>query len=116
VSDLCAAGWHVCASPDEVSAAGVDDCLSIDAVDRSYFYIAAVSGPGGRDCGVGLNNIFGCGNVSVGAGESCAPLNRFAGTPCAFDSAWNCGPDAVEEAANVTKASADRGGALCCRD
>ena len=116
--DLCARGWHICSDGAETLAATADTgCASSTlAGDPSLFFIASISGPGNLVCGAGANDLFGCGNVGAGTG-GCGPFNRSSQDLCsALPAPWNCGASGVLEAEMVTKAGAEVGGVLCCRD
>jgi hypothetical protein len=86
--------------------------------DPMLFFTQRQSGPGNAACGMGANDLFGCGNHGGAPnGNSCSPLDRFSGNQCATIGApWTCGNDGFAEASNVTKADSDVGGVLCCRD
>ncbi|MCH9684294.1 MAG: hypothetical protein K0V04_22865 [Deltaproteobacteria bacterium] len=116
IDDLCAAGWHVCASQSEVEAAGVVDC---DALPwGQQFFATAQSGNGKDSCAAtGTNDVFGCGDVGYSEIFSCAPLNRSAGNNCVnLPGAWECDGHPFDELQHITKTGSDFGGALCCRD
>ncbi len=135
VEDLCAIGFHVCATAGEVAARSVDGCAgAADAVDA--FFVTRVSGPGCAECATGAlagctgiscqsdcapngettNDLFGCGTRGVAPAASCTPLDHFSGDQCAnLGAPWSC-PGDVFEATSVVKSDATGGGALCCRD
>lgn len=118
-ADLCAAGWHVCASPGDVAlSSGSASCAgSVADALVPVFFATRQSGPGSGDCGAGANDIFGCGNLGAAPLASCAPLDRFSGDLCGtIGPPWSCGPDNVQEAVNVVKSAPQGGGVLCCRD
>ena len=116
--DLCDEGWHVCASVEELSAV-LSSCDLLTTSDA--FFIAAVSGPGGRACSDDgrTNDIFGCGTIGRDMVDeaSCGPLNRYDSGPCTpLASPWNCGASSSGmEASIVFKLGPERGGVLCCR-
>jgi hypothetical protein len=117
--DLCAAGWHVCASPADVTASsGGRGCAgSVSLASPPSFFATRQSGPGGAACGAGANDLFGCGNLGAVPAASCQPLDVFSGDLCAsIGPPWTCGLDGLAEAVNVSKAGPDGGGVLCCRD
>lgn len=116
IADLCAEGWHLCASRQEVAAAGLDDC-GAQAWDGQFF-ATSQSGEGSNTCNdTGTNDVFGCGDVGYGDVSGCAPLNRSTGNLCAnVPGAWACMEDAYDEVSHVVKPGPDAGGALCCRD
>jgi hypothetical protein len=135
VSDLCAVGFHVCASAAEVTARSVDGCAgAAEAV--SAFFLTRQSGPGCGECATGAtagcsglscgadcapnaettNDLFGCGTLGAVPVASCTPLDRFSGNACGNLSAeWSCPGDATE-ATSVVKTGTPGGGVLCCRD
>lgn len=116
-TDLCGAGWHVCLTPGQVAGAG-DTCAGATVEgDPAMFFAIRQSGPGAGDCGLGANDLFGCGNLGLAPAASCAPLDRFSNDLCAaLGAPWACGADGLNEANNVTKGGPEGGGVLCCRD
>ncbi len=138
VSDLCALGWHVCATPDEVGSRSPDGCDgSHDAPDAFFAMRTSGSGCGvcatgtatdcsatdcRRDCAqtsITVNDVFGCGTVGSTPDATCGPLDRFGNNLCdALPSPWACSDDGsgTHEAELVTKPGADHGGVLCCAD
>jgi hypothetical protein len=118
VADLCAAGWHVCATSAEVgarTAAGCNDA-TVDG-GAPLFFATGQSGAGVGGCTAGANDLFGCGNIGGTANGTCAPLTRFSNNLCSMLGApWSCGADGLHEADNVTKTATAGGGVLCCRD
>lgn len=119
VTDLCAAGWHVCASPGEVKAASADDTCAGVGATAGLFFVSRQSGAGAGACGAGANDLFGCGTLgsTVVDAATCAPLDHFSGDLCAnLGAPWACGADGTTEATAVTKSDATAGGVLCCRD
>jgi len=119
-ADLCAEGWHICESPEEVAASSPDGCTG--DIPPNTFFAAAVSGDGGDSCDAGgTNDLFGCGTIGRGADSSCAPLTRASGDQCGdLTGEWDCpgswlfGSDS--EAEDVRKSGPGGGGVLCCRD
>src|SRR5688572_30174879 len=65
---LCAPGWHICTTIDEV-AARTNDRGCEDAApspDAPMFFATLESGPGYGHCkGEGTNDIFGCGSLGA---------------------------------------------------
>jgi hypothetical protein len=128
VADLCQVGWHVCANSAEVvTKSGGLNCNGAfsnpsNAADTLMFFATRQSGPGSGFCGAGNNDLFGCGTLGSAPlnQASCGILNRFSNNLCSDlnsgSTPWACGADGVQEAANVTKTAATRGGVLCCRD
>jgi hypothetical protein len=148
VADLCAAGWHVCATAADVAASSPTGCVGVAAPGAEPLFFATrqsstgcgVAATGlstdGAVCNAGScaagcaqtaaisNDVFGCGNygepignwgqVAVDAGQ---PLNFFSHDSCtALGPPWACSGEGVCEAYVLTKAAADKGGVLCCRD
>lgn len=119
VADLCAEGWHVCQSLDEIDVAG---CPNDGNEDPAFFVTRVSTAPGAVSCSAsGNDNLVGCG-VGVGQApspaDSCSPLDSvliFSLCDTELD-AWDCGANADLEVDVVTKPKKDEGGALCCRD
>lgn len=116
IEDLCADGWHLCASRHEVLAAGLSDCNGV--AWNSQFFATAQSGEGSNTCDpTGTNDVFGCGDVGYTNIDGCAPLNRSTGNLCVeLAGPWACNDDAYDEVSYLRKPGPDYGGALCCRD
>ncbi len=140
VSDLCAQGWHVCASAAEVGSRSITGCegAAPDPIEPVLF-IARQSGTGCGQCATGTstggacnnpssclsgceasvflsNDVFGCGSLGASPHSSCAPLDAFSHNNCnALLPPWACSGSTVE-AANVVKSGPEHGGVLCCRD
>jgi hypothetical protein len=117
VADLCQLGWHVCASAAEVGVkSGNAGCAG--AATAGMFFATRQSGPGAAQCGAGTNDLFGCGGIGAGPDPgTCAPLGRTSGDLCsALSAGWACGPDAFQEANDITHTVSTNGGVLCCRD
>jgi hypothetical protein len=140
VADLCAAGWHVCNTDQDVLAhvpsipggfiCGTYACTS--AVPGTHCFFTSGQGgappvppnqPGGicTSGQVGPDDIVGCGIAAqiqppTNGGASCVPgLDAASGELCgALPTDWHCGTNASQEAVNVTKSDALNGGALCC--
>ena len=112
--DICSPGFHVCTSAAEVGAKG--GCAGLGAI-AAVFYACGQSGAGLGSCGLGANDVFGCGALGAAPALDCAPLDRFSSDLCtALGAPWNCGPDNVNEAQNVVKQAPEGGGVLCCRN
>jgi len=118
--DMCAEGWRLCASPDEVRDRTSGGTLP-DDFESNAFYAAKVSGPADDTvCGMGTNDFYGVGTVGDGADRgTCAPLTRSSGDACGdLPSPWDCGDYPgiwqYDEATQVTKPGATGGGVLCC--
>lgn len=116
IEDLCAAGWHLCASRYEVMAAGLGSCDG--QAWGGQFFATSQSGEGSNACAdTGTNDVFGCGDVGYSMVSGCAPLNRSTGNLCvSIPGAWSCNEDAYDEVSHLVKPGPDTGGALCCRD
>ncbi len=118
--DLCAKGWHVCASPEEVDAAMGGNGCGTDWPPDSFFAVAMSANNDG-DCDPdGTNDLFGCGSAGGGAPASCAPLDRSSGDKCEdLPGTWEC-PGGLfgssTEGDDVKKSGPAGGGVLCCRD
>jgi hypothetical protein len=116
IEDLCAEGWHLCTSRQEVAAAGLADCGAEDWDEQ--FFATSQSGEGANTCNdTGTNDVFGCGDVGYSSISGCAPLDRSTGNLCVeLSGAWSCSEDAYDEVTHLNKPGPDAGGALCCRD
>jgi hypothetical protein len=136
-SDLCAAGWHVCRTAQEVATRSVDGCGGVSAA--GVFFASRQSGNGCGQCSVSsnpaelcsgdtcrnscysdssqTNDIFGCGTYgSTLPASSCAPFNRFSGNNCtSLPVPWRCN-GSTQEALTITKPGPGVGGVLCCAD
>ena len=85
-SDLCAVGWHICGSSDDVVASAPNittaaECntAAVDASPTAYF-TSQMSGPGFGQCSTNPadhNDLFGCGDEGLPAGAGCGVLGRF---------------------------------------
>jgi hypothetical protein len=118
VTDLCAAGWHVCDDKLEVAVKALGGCPMSTATG---LWIVRAGGPTQTtDCsGPGLNNLFGCGmGVGAASDANCTPLTHvLTHAPCNNSPPWNCGGFvATAETEEVTKGSPDNGGVMCCED
>jgi hypothetical protein len=117
IEDLCAEGWHLCTSRQEVAAAGLAGGCDGEAWGGQFF-ATSQSGEGANTCNdTGTNDVFGCGDVGYPKISGCAPLNRSTGNLCvSLPGAWACNDDAYDEVTYLVKPGPDDGGALCCRD
>ncbi len=123
IADLCAEGWHVCGSPDEVAAASPSDCEGAVPHGHSMFFLiaagASVQGVCSPDV-TAANDLHGCGTLGQPELEGCEPLDRrFGFADCLrSEGGWQCGDASrhLEEANLVTKLGPTLGGVLCCRD
>lgn len=136
-ADLCAAGWHVCASAAEVAERSPTGCAG-SAPSGALFFATRQSSPGcglcasgtsldpgcnGCECVTGClqtdltsNDVFGCGTLGDVPGD-CGVLDRFSNNDCAsLAPPWSCASDGCTEAHTVTKPGPSAGGVLCCRD
>jgi hypothetical protein len=137
-SDLCAEGWHICATSAEVAAKSPTGCNGA-APGIAAFFATRQSGTGCAQCATGTltggncnnpasctsgcasnvflsNDVFGCGTMGVPPAASCAPLNVFSQNNCwALQAPWACSGGTIE-AANIAKSGPESGGVLCCRD
>jgi hypothetical protein len=120
-ADLCAPGWHVCESAEEVRkhAGDCDDAVTPSNSRPVFFATRQTASSTGCNT-TGTSSIVGCGNIGARLSTTaCDPLNARLGAPACFDNApWQCG-DAETSTNNelriVTKPGLLRGGVLCCR-
>jgi hypothetical protein len=119
VQDLCAAGWHVCETAEEVATGSEGDGCPATAEDELWL-TRQTTEPGALFCGTpSENNLVGCGGLGEDADPSCSPLTAVAFFSHCDGTAWRCGDMAQgdREAALVVKLNPlDPGGVLCCRD
>ena len=120
-SDLCAVGWHVCATLAEIEAATPAGCGDATTPDADpTFYLTGVSGTDGSTCSSsGEDGAFGCGTGGVPLTSECGVLDRRLDRPCALydgDLAWNCDGHRGSELRFIRKLALPHGGVLCCRD
>lgn len=137
-ADLCAFGFHVCASEAEVAALAPAGCADATP-EPNQFFATGQSSTGCGICALGTstdptvctgcscatdcaqtsitaNDVFGCGDVGA-ATTACGVLNAFSNDVCmALPGPWTCGADGCDEANNVSKSGPDAGGVLCCAD
>ena len=123
-ADLCATGWQLCDSWQEVAAKSPTGCAGATptgAPSKSHFFAIRQASVNGSVCGAagsGDNDVFGCGNLGGGLGgdKQCGPLDRVLASTqpdsCGFNEAvpplgpWQCigGPGSdLHEGATVTK-------------
>jgi hypothetical protein len=145
VADLCAEGWHVCASDAEVASRSPTGCVGATREnDQPLFFATRQSTNGCAVCANGTstgpecdsasceagcmqtartsNDFFGCGNF--GAEATCGPLDRFshdlcsglAGSPWSCDAPTPADDNGLCEAYTAIKTGSRYGGVLCCRD
>jgi hypothetical protein len=125
VADICAAGWHVCDSLEEVVDLA-EDCRP--ALPASFamrvFYVTrqrAEDDECSNNNNEGLDNLHGCGNFGSIEDPSCRPFLYTLHQPdCFANPPWECDdPSSLSfegEMAVVVKRGSERGGALCCKD
>lgn len=144
VEDLCAIGWHVCTSANDIINCSPEGCAGATTTsDPPLFFTSRQSSNGCVECATGTrvasdcdskscttgceetastsNDVFGCGNF--GAQQTftgCGPLDRFSGNLCTglAGSSWSCQDDGSGycEAYAIVHTDASYGGALCCID
>lgn len=121
--DLCAAGWHVCKSSEDVDlhTAGAG-CPSLVGQIVHYSTRQTMNVDTQVVCADPLtnsNNLVGCGSTLGQApdnGDNCQPLDAIVkNTHCSTSVAWKC-DSTNNEADVVTKTGPEEGGVLCCRD
>jgi cysteine-rich repeat protein len=120
--DLCAVGWHVCGSvQDVVNSFGGATCADAVAPGQNAYFATQVSGPGNGHCSANpahTNDNFGCGNVAATPQASCAPLNNFSHNLCSALPAadgWTCeGANGFTEQTRIRKLLPQNGGVMCC--
>lgn len=123
VEDLCAEGWHVCASRSEVSqksGATAPGCAT-DATNAVWITRQAQTNTGSCANPPAVNNVVGCGSgFGFYPGSGCSPLNRgLRYSDCEANPPWSCGSQtqgAFEEANIVVKKGPDHGGVICCKN
>jgi hypothetical protein len=99
VTDLCAAGWHVCFGKVDVLSRNAQGCLNIlDNATSPAFFLARTSSTGAFNCSQDStlfgdpgtsNDLFGCGDLGCAmvqgtctvGGANCDPLKACAGCP-----------------------------------
>ncbi len=134
VADLCAVGWHVCSSSQDVAdslAHGKNNGQCDDSVDNAFWITRQSQSASPLSGGTGLyacasnahNNLVGCGPLGqqLQTNQGCGPLDRVLNaSTCGNGSAWECGGTGgtatLTEADVVVKRNLQNGGALCCRD
>lgn len=136
--DLCAQGFHVCRTADEITLRSPTGCAGA-APGPNLFFATRQGSTGCAICALGTNtdptqcngcscgmdcatsattanDVFGCGSIGDPV-SNCGPLDRFSNNLCgALGAPWQCGSDGCNEANNVTKSGPSRGGVLCCVD
>jgi len=135
--DLCALGFHVCASEQDVADHSPTGCNG-SAPTPGLFFVTRQSGPGCGICALGAdtqpgcsacqciagclqtdataNDLFGCGSIGDATNE-CGVLDRFSNDLCSqLPAPWSCGGDGCNEAHALVKLGPGAGGVLCCLD
>jgi hypothetical protein len=116
--DLCATGWHICDSADEMLARFPDFGCMQDP-EPGTFWMSAVGQDGAGGCGGGTGNVLGCGDHGEGDFDECKPPfdARMDLTACTASPPWACtGSDGNDELLRISKPGLGGGGVLCCRD
>lgn len=117
IGDLCAPGWVVCATPQDVMQHSDVGCPFNEFLGGTFFATRA-TGDGAMSCnGLGRNDLFGCGSLGTTPDPTtCAPLNKTSGDQCAALTigGWVC-LFGSSEADTVEKHEPGGGGALCCK-
>jgi cysteine-rich repeat protein len=107
--DVCADGWTVCASRNDVAVR----LNSRPCTDAAGFYASRQLGTA-KSCTLGPSQVVhGCGVIGIIQPIAfCAPLTANLGAGCEDDLGWSCSKGS--EAATLVHASGD-GGVLCCK-
>lgn len=118
--DLCALGWHVCETLEELEDALPAGCSGAVPSGTAFYATRLYTSWLGPFCGSFPDDVWGCGNLGQvqGGGGGCAPLDRSAGDRCsALPAPWSCADtDGFNEAVYLRKSGPANGGVLCCRD
>jgi hypothetical protein len=113
-ADLCAAGWHVCESLQEVAdrLAGTEECSLL----ISGFYATLVTADTAGVCGdQAEGGVAGCGAAEelLPADGACAPLTAvMTSSFCDSSEPWVC--ESTDPLATAKKLAPVDGGVLCC--
>lgn len=119
--DLCAVGWHVCGSVQDVAnSLGATTCAN--AAPVAGYFATQVSGPGTGNCSANpadTNDNFGCGNIGAAPNAAtCSPLSSFSNNLCGalpVTDGWSCeGASGVTEQTRIRKLLPQNGGVACC--
>ena len=114
VADLCAVGWHVCASSAEFIVKSPGGCAPTQS--NELFVTRQSENNGLCSPPPAANNLVGCGaGLGQVASTTCAPLNRELHAPQCVGGVWVCG-GVNNEALEVVKTAATEGGVICCSD
>ncbi len=119
VSDLCAAGWHVCNDDNDVKL-GLNGkpCHELSGL-QNVFFTTRQHSTGASACEmVGANDLFGCGSMGISPNAGyCFSVERASDDSCFnMQGVWDCGANLVAESDNIVKLAPQGGGALCCHD
>ena len=119
VSDLCAAGWHVCVDDADLkSSLLAKPCHEMVGL-QDVFFTTRQRSTGASACEmVGANDLFGCGSMGIAPNAMyCSYVERASDDSCFnMPNVWDCGINAVGESDSVVKLAPQGGGALCCKD
>jgi hypothetical protein len=111
---LCADGWHVCSSINEVKdKTRGEGCAAAGLKSGAFFAIQdGVYEP--PECFTrGSIGVLGCGTLGAPAPRACAPLERVSNPGCsALSEPWAC--EKGFEVWSLTKPKHEGGGVLCC--
>jgi len=127
-ADLCAPGWAVCSSRNEIATRlGAGSCENATTDPNTFFATSVGSVPSfGWKCDDQTNStddLYGCGtsgNSFVPSApnvvNTCLPLTKSSDNDCSsLDRAfWRCSGSSTMEQLNVTKLQG-AGGVLCCK-
>jgi hypothetical protein len=126
VTDLCAEGWHVCRTAQEVFQLAGDCKDALGPAGAGHTFFVTLQRALGNICpaanDVGTNHLHGCGNFGTPEDKSCAPfMFMLKDADCSANAPWLCpttssGPMTTAEYETVTKLGSAHGGALCCHD
>lgn len=126
-SDLCAPGWAICSSRDEIATClGAGSCVDATTQPQTFFATSVGSKPSTSwscdDQVTSTDDLYGCGTAggefssSPPSSNTCPPLTKSSDNACSgLDTTiWQCaGPNTAEQL-NVTKKQGV-GGVLCCK-
>lgn len=141
-ADLCAPGFHVCKSANDVAARAPGGCGGV-GLEPNLFFATRQGSTGCAICTLGTltdpnvctggscatdcaqndataNDLFGCGSLGMVNDGNCGVLDRTSGNICGVIGApWWCGANlggGYDEANVVIKLGPEGGGVLCCVD
>lgn len=112
---LCADGWHVCSSVDEVKRATKGEgCAAADIKRGGFFAIAEGIFEAPQCFTRGSVGVLGCGSLGAPAPAACSPLVKVTNPGCsALEAPWAC--EKGREVWSLTKPKHEAGGVLCCQ-